>query len=237
MAFEYTAWPTSANLLSYVQGILPNVYNQVGSVNTSVLNLLIAGASKKIEQDTGRQFVATADTRYFDGSGTGQQVLDDYVSIDVDTNGLYKVYLFIQPGQLGSSNLQFGYINEVAEPQPPKNIIQIYQGPPIVAYSYFTSFPQGRSNVQVYGVWGYAATIPEDVFEAVLAMSANKLVNGIQMGTAGIQTGWKEGDVDETFSPTPWWKASGWSDLYQQTVSNYKRDILTILARRKVPQY
>lgn len=236
MSYVYTAYPTTANVISYASAIMPNIATQIAAVDTATLTAMIAGAAARIEQSTGRQFTTVSEARYFDGSGTGVQIVDDYVSIDQDSSNYYKVYIYAIPGQT-SGFLQLGWIQPVAEPGRASRALQIYQGPTVAAYAYYSYFPQGRSNVQVYATWGYASTIPADIFELVMADCADKLISGLTLSDHGVLESAKDGDAAYGFANSAWWKVSGWDKRQTAILATYKRDITTMVARRQVAQY
>ena len=236
MSYDYTNYPSASNLVEFAGIVAPTLSTSTWAAS-EVCELALASAAQTIEAQTGRQFTTVTENRYFDGSGTGAQVVDDYVSLSTDSNGLTEVYVYVLPGMTSGGQLQLGYVQQVTEKNRPSNIIQIYQGPVQASYIYYTEFPQGRSNVQVGATWGYGSTIPTDIFEATMALALDKIMSGARYSTQGLVTAMKDGDADVTFSNNPWWEASGWDKRFNAIIKSYKRDITTMLARRKVPQF
>ena len=235
MAYDFSAYPTSANLSAWIAGVLPSA--NVSAVGSDALSLAVSAAAQSFERETSRQFVAAEATRKFDGSGTGILIVDDFVSISLDSNSLKKIYIYAAPGQ-SSGLVQFAYAEEVQESGRAKNMLQIFKGPVQSAYAWFASFPPGRSNIEITATWGYAGAVPADVFQLIMAKAAAGLLAGITVGiSGGVVTNVKSADESETISDNPWWVHSGWSKEWDRLSCYYRRDLTSFITRREVPQY
>jgi hypothetical protein len=233
MAYDYTAYPTSANLTAWMTAMVPSVTRPT---NSDVLGLLLLSASKAIEKQTGRQFVTVTEDRYFDGSGSGILMVDDFVSITSDSQGK-MVYIYAAPGNAYGQSQLTG-IQEVYEPGKPSNMIQIFQGPANSAYMYINYFPVGRSNVKINATWGYASTVPADVFELIMAKAASSVIAGSAITDGGIVISDKLADEGTTYAnDRNWFETSGWGKRWKEAVRSYRRDMTTVLARRQLPPY
>lgn len=187
MAIDYTVWPTVSLVQAKVKGI---GFTLASDVDTDYVQQIIDSTVAEIEQECRRTFVGVTETRYFNGSGRGEQVVDEYIDITA-------VRILGYFGSVAGMSLTDWW-----EPQTskhPKTRIQIYQGSqPTMTRIYIGSFPFGRSNIEVTGTWGYGASIPANIWGAVLDYSACILAaeNMYADGT-GFKTMWKEADVME----------------------------------------
>lgn len=84
--------------------------------------------------------------------------------------------------------------------------------------------------VSVTGLWGYAATIPDDAWQAMLALAGLSLFPQIQHFIAGGMVGWKEADVSEQYGNDPlaglragWQALAGGETGAAGVVARYRR--------------
>lgn len=198
MANVYTAWPTRANLATFLTGsnITPAL------TDTDMLDGLIAAAAQRITKATNYQWVAgsAGEVRYYDGSGTGLQQIDEYVDVSA-------VEFVLYPQATGVSVTSFV---EVSRNNFPNSLLQIYQGATHATVGYLDRFPKGRSNIKVTAQFGYASAIPYDVWMAVLKKSAADVSAMNAMAAQGKAVAWDEGDVSERYSDKSPGEAAGW---------------------------
>ena len=187
MAIDYAVWPSVAQVQAKVKGI---GFTLASDIDTDYVQQIIDSVSAEIEQECRRTFVGVTETRYFNGSGRGEQEVDEYITLTaVEILGYF--------GSVAGMSLTNWW-----EPQTnkfPKNRIQIYQGSqPTMTRIYIGSFPFGRSNIKVTGTWGYGSTIPANIWGAVLDYAACILAAEMQYSDgSGFKAMWKEADVME----------------------------------------
>src|SRR5690606_30913408 len=107
---------------------------------------------------TGRRFSAETATRAFTPDHIGVLFVDDLISVttlktDEDGDRVYETTWSAADYDLGPGN------------DPPYTMVELA---PLGNYA----FPTHRKAVQIAGTWGYSATVPTDVAEACLILSA-----------------------------------------------------------------
>lgn len=198
MANVYTAWPTRTNLSAFLAGA--NVTAVLS--DTDMLDGLILSAAERITKATNYQWLAgeADEERFYDGSGTGLLQIDEYIDVS-------EVEFLIFPQATGVNVTSYV---EVSRNLVPKTLLQIYQGATHATYGYLDRFPAGRSNVKVTGQFGYAASIPYDVWFAVLKKAAADVATMSGLSAQGKVIDWTEGDVSERYSDKVVGEAAGW---------------------------
>ena len=190
-----TAWPTYTDGNAYLTGFGITIG---ATFDTTFQQRMLDAVVDEFTQYTRRQFVpsATGVTRHFDGSGTGEMEIDDYIDI---TTVRAIGYL----GSLGTG-LTFQNVWETDRNAYPKNRLQIYQGSlPAFARTFVDVFPVGRSNIECVGQWGYAAEIPANVWEAIAGEYASRLATLKAYNREGFLEQWREADVGEILKLQP----------------------------------
>lgn len=227
---DYTSPPTYANLASFLSsvGLGPLAAVIAGDFGA----MYLASATASIQRDCDRQFVPSAAgvVRSFDGSGTGLQFIDDAVSVTA-----VSYLIFPQ-----STGVQVQGWIPVSEPDKPIHKLQIYQGPSGVSYGFRPFFPEGRHNISVTATWGYAASIPVDVWEAILLKAASGAVNSnvLSQRGGGSLTSWKDDDVQEDYDPKTLPSViAGWDMRIAHIVDRYRRSITERYQRLSAPIY
>ena len=220
MAFDYTAYPTSANLVTFMSsaGItLPS------AVTSDIQTLKLNAAISLLEHKTGRAFAPTASTtRTFDGSGTGSMEIDEYIDIT-------SILLYTLPSQ--STVEMLNYV-EVERVPFARTKVQVLQGPANIPYGWYTYFPAGRSNVAITATWGYGSSIPAAVWNAVLCQAAAEIVDGARASLNGALIGLKDLDQDFTWSDKLTSEVAGWRKAFVDTCATFRRP-LSAVTRRK----
>lgn len=190
MAYDYTAWPTTTELtarLSQMGVTLPAAFD------SSSQQSAIDAITTIVTSVTKRTFVAFAGVKYFDGTGTGEIEIDEYISFT-------DVQLV---GYLSAPALSMANVYGPAEEQKPNTRLMIFQGSlPALGRIWLDSFPRGRRNIKVTGTWGYGATIPVDLWEAVLDAAADRLARRKTYSTAGLLGSIRDDDVTLQYGGT-----------------------------------
>jgi len=209
----YTAWPTSSEVLTAtsVMGFTLPV-----AASADYVTEIVTALASEVTRDCKRTFIKETATRYFDGSGTGELEVDEYIdnsSIDI------KSYF----GSIAGLGLTDWW--EVQRNIRPKNRIQIYQGStPSLTRIWLGSFPPGRSNIKVTGDWGYAETIPIDLWQAVKKMAAVLLGLEVMLnGGKGFMSSWKEADVIEQYMLLDPGRFTKYSSIFEKAKHRYRR--------------
>ncbi|HKU51596.1 MAG TPA: hypothetical protein VJQ25_03945 [Nitrospira sp.] len=213
----YTAWPIEADITATIAAI--GVTLRAGQNSAYITRQLLALA-QQVKKQTRRQFVVSGsvqspETRYFDGSGTGQMEIDEYRSIDSVT--------LLNFGAL-SGTVAMANVHEVEQNILPKTRLYIYQSSlPAFSRVYIDSFPRGRANIQVDGIWGYDDTIPADLWEAFAKEASARLAAEAIFNTNGRLESWSEADVSEKYMLQLPGEAAGWHQGFVDAIKSYKR--------------
>lgn len=229
MAYTYTAAPTTA----VVADLLATVgLSSLTTVAADLQAAYLAAAVQEIQQDTKRQFVpgSSDEVRYFDGSGTGLLVVDEYVDITA-------IEFLIQPQAAATNATNFV---EVSTNLYPKTRLQIYQGAAHVTRGYLPFFPEGRANIKVTGTWGFSSSIPADVFMAMAKKAAMQMIDANQIATGGgLQLKqWTNADRSETFDTSKLAsEIAGWQKDIDGVKKRYTRSLTEHRARTRPPLY
>lgn len=183
-----TGWPAVADVQAKlsVAGITLR-----DDADSDYIQLIINAVVAELLQATKREYVETAEaTRYYDGSGTGRQVVDPMVSLtSVELIGYTADPPLLEVENIYLENRQ-GY---------PRNQLLIRQGSAPATGYWLTAFPQGRANIAVTGTFGYGEAIPQDVWEAVAGESAERLAMEAMFSQGGILEQWHETEASEKY--------------------------------------
>jgi hypothetical protein len=223
MAYVYTAWPDASaviEMLAAANITLP------GTVTGDVIQLHIDSAAASMQQETHRQFVpgTAGETRYFDGSGNAMMEIDEFITITA-------VEFLWFPLVAGVNLANFSVISKKTFPNTK---IYIYQGAANATYAYIHTFPKGRNNIKITGTWGYAATIPQDVWKAVAAKAAGELATLNAMTAQGRLVSWTDLDVSENYGTEHCEEAAGWTKQYNKAVKIHKKTLRSLLSSHQV---
>ena len=221
MAFDFSAWPTVANINTLL-GLADTSVTLSGDVGDMVL----ASAIQEMTKRTGRQFLAgsSGEVRYYDGSGTNVQIVDDYVDITaVEVIGIS-----------GATGLILSNFWEAEREGYPKNRIYTRQGSGYQPQREFRVFPADGQNIKVTGTWGYGATIPVDVWEAVQKMAALKGLENTSIYEGGRQVSYTEADRSERFADGTLRETSGWGREIEAVIKRYRKPLRQRLTESRV---
>jgi hypothetical protein len=216
---HYAAWPILSDIMVVLDSLGvallvsgPELPERVCQVTDQVV--------AEVARCTQRQFVAdTADTiRTYDGTGTAELEIDEFVSF----TGAVAIGLQADPGYpldnilpVVEQNKPMTRLLRGVGSLPAFPVAAVYQPVP-------TIFPAGRSNIQVTATFGFAPTIPQDLWQAVNGEIARRLVSESVYGASLGRIELKEGDIATTWS-TSSTSSIDLSATYKATVTLYKR--------------
>lgn len=231
---SYSLWPTAADLESRLAAAGVTVRD--GADLQGALDALVA----EVERETRRQFVPDAEdtTRFFDGTGAAELWVDELVS-------LTEVRVLGYPDDLGTAlpNVELVY----RQGEPRDRIVVARHSTPATGGAYGApgygwglhgaaltprAFPAGRQNIAVTGRFGYAETVPADLWRAVLGEAAARLTDEATFSTRGRLVEYKDDEVSEkyalgtTATSVDGLRGSvslGWSPQFAATVARYRR--------------
>ncbi len=168
-----------------------------------------------------------SETRYFDGNGYDELPIDPAVSISAVrhmSNGT-TVYTYVQ-------NTDYAVYPHNAAPKTSlKRISAVVLSTAESNLAYVGAWPAGERNIEVDGVWGVAATMPDDLAEAVIMKAALWVLAGDNLPLVGgaLQGAVKSYDVGAysvTFSEGAKQNVvatlTGWDKLAEQIIAGYK---------------
>lgn len=183
----HTAWPVLTDI-SLVAGSM-GITLGTATMSTAFQQYQLDAVIEAINQGTRRTWITATEDRYFDGSGSGQLEIDEYVTIStVQLVGWFGV----------TAGLALQNVVEVSKNQFPKTRIQIFRGSIPAFYNVWVDrFPVGRSNILINALWGYANTIPNDLWWGAAYQAAAVLINLSLFKTDGFLIKWQEADVTE----------------------------------------
>jgi hypothetical protein len=225
----YEAWPEQTD----VQSLLARAnvtLRLAGAEAAEVFARTLRAVPAELESETGRQFVATADVRTYDGSGTPEIEVDEMVSLSgvaiLDDGGdlsyaLDGAQLAREQGKprtrilLDRGSLGPGIVDAGRESIANRDYVL-----PSVYIEYVV--PVGRRNVEVTGVFGYDRSIPPDVWEAVAAECALRLASEASWRPAGNVAEVRSGDNSVRYAATAP-TLTGWHDLFRAAMRRHKR--------------
>lgn len=221
MAYSYTAYPVIADLTAMLASA--NI-TLTSAVSADVKQQALDSAVNEFELTTGRSFIpgSAGEVRYYDGSGTGRQVIDDVVSIT-------DVSFFALPSVTAVSISNYA----IEEHKPyQKNQLRIYQGPANSPVGYYSRFPVGRMNIQVTGTFGFTSCPPK-VWRAILAKACADVADAARLTPQGMLIDFRDLDQDFKWSEKQLGMLAGWRDEYESAMKLFKRS-LRDLRRRQV---
>lgn len=214
---NYYAWPTQDD----VQLLLTScdVTTRLSECQLSErYNRLLAKVTAEVFRETHRQFLAAGDTRYYDGSGTAEQEVDEMVSLDSVT----VIGLQSDPGYTLDN------VVLTSEQSLPKTRLIVAQGS-LPAYAtnaaflpYRTIFPVGRRNIKVDGTFGFAETIPEDLWEGVCEEIAHRITCEVLFRPIGRILEQKTSETTTHYA-LDHATITGWHDDYRRAIKKYRR--------------
>lgn len=219
---NYAAWPTPADVSARLQAVGVTLRGEAEGQSPSRVRDTLAAVVAEVGHSTRHQFVAgpTPTVRLFDGTGTPALDVDPFVSLD-------RVSCLSGFG-FPAWNYDLTAVQAVAEYDKPQTRLLIGQGslatfgdgPPLLGAFYL--FPAGRQNIQVSARWGYGASVPADLWEAVCGEAALRAVYEAQFDIAGRVVEEQFGDERRKYA-LPERDATGWHYAFKKALTNYKR--------------
>jgi hypothetical protein len=212
-----------AGVLTTVNGVTGNSVVLAATVNSTAGEQVriygpgtdLAGnvlrAAQDFERDAGRKMIAVSDTRTFDPPSnrygrlfTGDMTAVTTITFATQTLVVTTDYL-AQPAQNPARGLPYFWID----------FFRRWGGP--------TPWAQ-REGLSITGLFGYAAQIPYDVWQAVLAKATVQMLPALMMQRSRGFKAWSEADVHQDYgekAPALLWGGQ-WDLLYQTAVARYK---------------
>jgi hypothetical protein len=225
VGYDYTAWPGTDHLTELLEAAGVTLRAEVSTEQQqALLDAIVAEVALKTRQ----QFVTSIGIRYFDGSGTPEMDIDAFVELDL-VRALWS--------NTTGTGLTLNAVIDLPESGLPNTRIAMYRGGlPTLGGYLVDRFPAGRGNVEVTATWGYAATIPADLWEAVAMEASARLVDATAFSlitTDGVVTAfgpvisWRQADMSKTWAsgmksdrPSD---SLGWHSMYQAALKRYTR--------------
>jgi hypothetical protein len=218
---DYTIWPTEGDVIELLD-VMPSLVDSVAKKKLVQLlaPIVVAAVTAQIAKETHRTFVLTRDedgvaveeTRYFDGSGTGIQEVDEMVSLSEVT---LVGWSGVTPATVSNVYLE-------TDVTFPSTRLAVNQGGLPGAALYLAAFPKGRKNVGVTGVWGYASTVPADLWLAHLQECCARVAADVIFNPSGRKKSFSVADaISETYLVQLPGEASGWHARFTERVCHY----------------
>lgn len=229
---DFTLWPTTGDVLDRLAAA--GITLRTG-VDTTRLQGILDAIVAEVGYFTGRQFLMdTVDNgRYFDGSGTPTQEIDEIVAL----TSAQVIGVQADPGYSLSD------VTTVIEQRKPITRLVLARGslPALAASAVWHPvvrvFPVGRQNILVTGRWGFAARIPRDLWEAVAMQAAFLLgnealfqpgYNASLLAYTGRMVEWRESDgtsvqYDKDLLLNGLRKSMPWADQFKAALQRYRR--------------
>lgn len=209
---DYTAWPTPADIDITLDACAVTLRPE-GWDATTLTERHLAAVTAEVGRLTRRQFVADASdtTRTYDGSGTAEQDVDEMVSLTSVT----------VVGSDGDTSYAMSGVALVSEQGLPASRLVVDSGSS-PGVSLDDVFPSGRQNLRVTGKFGYAPSIPPDLWEAVAGEVAHRLACEVGWRPTGRVKARQVGDARTDYQHEPP-SATGWHERYLAAVRQYER--------------
>lgn len=195
MANDYTAWPIWDDVAPHVQALGVDLDRKISNPH-SYYSQVIGAVAAEVESVTKRQFVASSEIRLFNGSGTSTQNVDEVITVTtVQVDG---------------------------SPASGVAMEQEY-GSPCTKLVWTSTFTEGRDNVEVDATWGYAASIPVDLWVVVAEEAAARLAADAIFEPEGSVVSWSQGNVSEQRSAASPGDAAGIHQRFAAAIRRYTK--------------
>lgn len=232
MSISYADFPTVENVIDLMLqlGLDVRALTEERGFNlTDAVAARRAAVIQRILMDTHRQFVAdTEDTvRHYDGSGTGLLEVDEMVS-------LTSVVVIGYVPAIPSIALANAVLQENA--YGAKSRIIVYRSSlPGGVLGYMNAFPEGRNNIEVTGKFGYAATVPADLWEASQAEMAAQIAQRLTYNPDGRVSGWKAVETEVKYELAMPKELMDSERRLARAISRYQKPMFTRLRKLHAP--
>lgn len=223
----YTAWPSLADVEERLEsaGVVLR-----DAASDRRIQQEIDAVTDEVAKRTRRQFVAdTVDTtRTYDGSGTSELEVDEMVSLTSAT----------VIGLPGDPGYDLSNVVLVQEQTRPHTRITASQGSlpamtsSVLMFPYLRIFPTGRQNIQIVGKFGYGATVPVDLWSAVLGEITARLAreaifdpnyDADQGFHRGRLSSYEDASVSEKYEAADYEGATQAHARYEAAIKRYTR--------------
>jgi len=220
MAYVYTDFATLANLKDFLLGAHIVTSDSSFTMSDDAMQAILDAREDQLKIETSRQFVpgSAGEVRYFDGTGHGVMRIDEYIDITA-------IEFFYTPGTASISATN--YVEVTRKPWA-NDVVKILQGQANINYGFFQRFPEGRENIKITATWGYASTIPKDVWLAHLQASAADVMQANTLSAQGQTLKYTDGDASEQWTGETIGESAGWlgkGSLWERVLRNYKRSL------------
>jgi hypothetical protein len=207
---SHTAYPVLSDITAIAVGMNVSLGT---AMSTAVQQNILDSVISNFERSTRRTFLLTDATRYYNGSDTGEIIIDEYRTIST-------VEIV---GYLGGS-ISLASPIEFEQNGYPKTRLQIARGSAIGVYPLLLDrFPAGRSNIKVVARWGYADTIPDDIWWGIAYQAAGVIINARKFDTDGYLIKWQEADVTQVRNYQDPFKYYNSGTTYKSLIQLYKK--------------
>lgn len=210
---SHTDWPALSDISAIALGMGVSLPTSV--LGTAIQQSVLDSVIENITRKTHRTWVVTSAERYYDGNNTGQIEVDEFVSLtSVELIGWFGI----------STGLSLSNVIAIERPTFPNTKIQIYRGSlPALYRVWVDRFPSGRSNIKTVASWGYATTIPADLWLGVAYQAAGILINWKLFKTDGFLIKWTEADVTQVQNYMDPFKYFASGMTYKGLIKMYKK--------------
>lgn len=203
-----SAYPVGSDLSTFLTA---------GGYSTTAVSALLEGYAaagwQSIEQATGRKFLAVTGTREFDV----RACIDNIVDLRDDICQITSVAL---DGSTLTLDTHYRLLPENADDRGyPWGMVRLSQSWPD------GGDPSNWKRLVVVGKWGYSLTIPEPVWQAMLAAATLLLYPQLTHGAIGPVESWKASDgTSESYGQQAFqMHRGGYQNLVNQIVMLYRR--------------
>ncbi len=223
---DYSAWPVVGDVQARLNAtgiVLRGVSGDAaGGADTARIQAAIDEVEAEVGRRTLRQFVAdppgSPTTRSYDGSGTARLEIDEFVEMD----GVSVV------GLTGDTGYALADVSAIVEQGKPMWALTRLVGGTAVfpavesIFPLGAVFPVGRQNIVVTARFGYAESIPADLWHHVCGEMARRVaVEAIFQAGGRLQTQ-KAGDEAQTFTLGDI-DALGWQEPFERDMGRVYR--------------
>lgn len=214
-------WPTTADVIQKIEIAAPDGLNiGVTADLEGLLDAVIAEFQSPVEHGgTGRRFTPLQESRTYDGSGFPELRVDDLV-----------------PQALGGTALSItanaAAITGVVPRRPVDSLGWCVLMRPQENGATYNVFPTGRQNIVVNATWGFAATVPTDVWEAIRGEVAARALRQSEVALDGVGDMVQLGPLSmNTSAGISVWEASSplalFQKAYQECIRRYRDERAT----------
>lgn len=203
------AYPTSGDLRQYLlsAGCITSLTDE-GVIAGLQLDTCINAARKNFESDAGRTMIAVTQTRKFDPPWGGTMMLN--LGSDLASDASFTVTVS-GVSKTRDTDFYMGPQNADNDGQPWSFLEFAYPFSPVLLV---------RKCISITGPWGFASTLPNDVYIAMLAGGASLAMPAIQRAVSQGMIERKEGDTDYKFDDAA---TKNFDTVYRGGVDQYIR--------------